>query len=71
MGKKRSLNDEELNKELSEVRDKLAVEQLTYNETRTDEAEVNVCLAYAQNFIRTTNQIWFDAPPVLQMKLQQ
>lgn len=70
MGKKRLLTDEEFNKELSEIRDKLAVAQLTYNETRTDEAEINVCLAYAQNFVRTANQVWFDAPSALKIKLQ-
>lgn len=70
MGKKKILNDEELQEELSGIRDKLTMAQLTYNETKTSEAELNVCLQYAQNFIRTVNLVWFDAPSLLKIKLQ-
>lgn len=70
MTKKHLINDDEAQKELSEVRDKIAVTQLGLNETKTDEGELTLCIAYAQNFIQTINQVWFDAPPLLKIKLQ-
>jgi hypothetical protein len=68
--KKQILTDEEDQKELVELRDKLAVAQLGLHETKTDTEEINVCLAYAGNFLRTAAQVWFDAPSVLKIKLQ-
>ncbi len=70
MSKKQILTDEESNEELSQIRDQIAIAELGLHETKTDEGEIKVCLAYAQNFIQTVNLIWFDAPPLFKIKLQ-
>ncbi|MEN9407691.1 MAG: hypothetical protein RLZZ455_907 [Candidatus Parcubacteria bacterium] len=70
MIKKQVYTYEEGLKELEEVRDKLTVARLGLNESKTDIEEINLCLAYAENFIQTIAKVWFDAPSLLKIKLQ-
>lgn len=70
MAMKQIIDDEDAKKEISEIKDRLALAKLGLHETKSDEEEINVCLAYAQNFIQTIDQIWFDAPSLLKIKLQ-
>ncbi len=70
LAKKLVLTADEAQKELTPIRDRLAVLQLGLRETKTDTEEINICLAYAENFIRTASQIWLDAPSLLKIKLQ-
>ena len=70
MGKKNQLTEEEYNEEISQVRDKIALANLNLNESKTDISEVELCLNYGQNFIRTAALVWFDAPPLWKIKYQ-
>ena len=70
MGKKNQLTEEEYGDEISQVRDKITVVSLNLNEKKTDISEVEVCLKYCQNFIRTAALVWFDAPPLWKIKYQ-
>lgn len=70
MKKKGQLTDDEYEKEISEVRDKIAVTSLQSNEVNTDKNEIEVCLKYSQNFIQTIALVWYDAPDDLKIKIQ-
>ena len=70
MMKKGQLTDEEYEKDISEVRDKIAITTLQSNEVNTDKNEIEVCLQYTQNFIQTIALTWYDAPDDLKIKLQ-
>lgn len=70
LARKQVITEDEAKKALDPLRDRMAILKLGLNETTTDNEEINVCIAYAQNFIRTASQVWFDAPPLLKIKLQ-
>lgn len=70
MKKKTQLTDEEYEKEISEVRDKITIASLQSNEVGTDRNEAETCLNYAQNFIQTIALAWYDAPDELKIKIQ-
>ena len=71
MLQRKKITDEEYDALIAPLRDKIAVAKLAVNEITTDTNEMEVCLKYGQHFIRTASLVWFDAPPVLQMKIQK
>lgn len=70
-GKKGILPDSVVKKEVDEIENKISLAKLQLNETHMEELDVNALLAYAENFIRTVELAWFDAPFEIKLRLQK
>ena len=69
--KKGVLPDHLVKEQISELEKKITVAKMELTEKHGEELDVDALLSYAESFIRTVDNAWFDAPSEVKIRLQR
>ena len=70
-GRKGILPEHIVKDKVNDLDQKITLAKLQLTEIHTEELNVNALLAYAESFIRTLENSWFDARPNIKLRLQR
>ncbi len=70
-GRKGILPEHIVKEKVDELDKKLTLAKLQLNEIHTEELNIEALLAYGESFIRTLENSWYDAHPIIKVRLQR
>ena len=56
---------------MAEIETGIAVANVSLNESKLEQLDVEATISYATNFVSNLSRIWFDLPPELKSRFQK
>ncbi len=71
MGRKGIIPEHRVREQVEDLEKTLTLEKFRLTEMHGEELDINALLAYAYDFIRTVENVWYDAVPDVKIRLQR
>lgn len=71
MGRKGIIPEHRVKEQVEDLEKTLTPEKFRLTEMHGEELDINALLAYAYDFIRTVENVWYDAVPEVKVRLQR